>query len=113
MATILSAYGPPNAAQLSQPGVAKVWKTAREFEAMAIGQMLAPIFDTVDSAHGLFGGGSGEEAWRPMITQEMGKHISAGGGFGLAVPIFHQMLRMQEQRDMDSKSPAPQKEDAA
>ena len=87
----------PDAATLARPGVAAIWKTAQDFEALAIGQMLAPIFDTVDSSSGPFGGGAGEQAWRPMITQEMGKHISAAGGFGLAVPVFHQMLRIQEQ----------------
>jgi Rod binding domain-containing protein len=86
----------PDAAQLAQPGMAKAWKAAQDFEAMAVGQLLAPIFDTVDTAHGLFGGGDGEAAWRPMLTQELGKHMAAHGGLGLAVPIFHQILRMQE-----------------
>jgi Rod binding domain-containing protein len=87
----------PDATTLARPGVAAIWKTAQAFEAMAIGQMLAPIFDTVDSARGLFGGGAAEQAWRPMITQEMGRQIGAAGGFGLAVPVFRQMLLIQEQ----------------
>jgi Rod binding domain-containing protein len=90
--------GPPTAAELADPATARVWKTAKDFEATALGQMLAPMFNTVDSAQGLFGGGDGEAAWRPMLTQELAKTIATHGGLGIAVPVFHQMLRMQEAR---------------
>ena len=95
-ARILSPSNGPDATQLAQPGVAKLWKTAKDFEAMALGQMLQPIFNTVDTAHGILGGGAGETAWRPMLTQELAKQIATHGGLGLAVPVFHQMLQMQE-----------------
>lgn len=95
-AQILPPQAGPSAAQLSQPGVAKTWKAAKDFEAMALGELLAPMFDTVDTAHGLFGGGDGEAAWRPMLTQELAKQIASHGGLGLAVPVFQEMLRMQE-----------------
>ena len=97
MAAILSpAALPPDAAALAKPGAAKVWKTAQEFEAMALGQMLGPMMDTVDSSKNPFGGGTGESTWKPMLTQELAKHISRHGGLGIAVPVFHQMLQMQE-----------------
>jgi len=95
-AAILPASGPPDAAMLAQPAVAKAWHAAQDFEAMAIGQLLAPMFDTVDSAHGAFGGGDGEATWRPMLTEAMAKQMAAHGGIGLAVPVFQQMLLMQE-----------------
>jgi Rod binding domain-containing protein len=95
-AVILTQTGAPDAAQLAQPRIAKLWKSAQSFEAMALGELLGPMFDTVDSAHGPFGGGDGEATWRPMLTQEMARRIAAGGGLGLAVPVFHQMLQMQE-----------------
>jgi peptidoglycan hydrolase FlgJ len=72
---------------------AKLWKAAHDFEAMAIGQLLRPMFDTVDSAHGVFGGGDGEAAWRPMLVDAIGKQLAAHGGLGLATP----MLQAQEQ----------------
>jgi Rod binding domain-containing protein len=75
---------------------AQIAKAAQDFEAMAIGQLLQPMFDTVDTAHGLFGGGAGEEAWRPMLVQEIARQIEANGGLGLAKPIYDAMLRMQE-----------------
>lgn len=78
------------------PGTAKLWKAAQDFEAMALNQLLAPMFATVDSAHGAFGGGDGEETWKPMMVQELAKSMSHHGGLGLAVPVYNQMLRMQE-----------------
>lgn len=75
---------------------AAIAKSANDFEAMAIGQLLEPMFDTVDTAHDAFGGGPGEEAWRPMLVQEFAKQIAAHGGLGLAKPIYDAMLRLQE-----------------
>ena len=73
-----------------------LWKAARDFEAMVIGQLLQPMFETVDNSKSPFSGGHGEKAFKPMIVEEMAKKIAAGGGFGLAQPIYAQMLRMQE-----------------
>jgi Rod binding domain-containing protein len=75
---------------------AKLEKAAQDFEAMALGELLQPMFDTVDTAHSPFGGGDGEAAWRPMLVQEMAKQIAASGGLGLARPLYAAMLRMQE-----------------
>ncbi len=74
----------------------KIAKSAHDFETMAIGQLLQPMFDTVDTAHGLFGGGAGEEAWKPLLVQEFAKQIEARGGLGLAKPVYDAMMRMQE-----------------
>ncbi len=93
--TGMPALPAPSAAQ-PPADPAKMRKAARDFEAMAIGQLLQPMFDTVDTAKSLFGGGSGEAAWKPMMVQEMAKHIAAHGGIGLAAPIHAAMLRMQE-----------------
>jgi flagellar protein FlgJ len=75
---------------------AAVAKSAKDFEAMAIGQLLQPMFDTVDTSSHAFGGGRGEEAWKPMLVQEFAKQIAAHGGLGLAKPVYDAMLRMQE-----------------
>jgi Rod binding domain-containing protein len=74
----------------------RLWQAAKDFEAMAIGQMLAPMFDTADMAHSVFGGGDAEAAWRPMLVEAIGKQIAAHGGFGLAEPVYAAMLRAQE-----------------
>ena len=84
------------ASSLPPQQIAKTWRAAQDFEAMTLGQLLQPMFDANDQSNGLFGGGSGEEAWRPMLVNEMARKISSAGGLGLAGPIFAQMLRAQE-----------------
>ena len=83
-------------ATLSPAQKQKIAATAQQFEAMALGQMLAPMFDTVDNSKGPFGGGDAESAWKPMLVSELAKHVSAHGGLGLAQPIMQQMMRLQE-----------------
>ncbi len=75
---------------------AKLWKTARDFEAMALGEFLKPMFETSDTKKNLFSGGDAEQTWKPMLVDEIGKQIAATGGLGLAGPIHDAMLRMQE-----------------
>jgi flagellar protein FlgJ len=75
---------------------ANMWKAAHDFEAMALGEFLKPMFDTVDSKHNLFNGGDAEKTWKPMLIDEIGKQIAAQGGLGLAAPIHDAMLRIQE-----------------
>ena len=60
--------------------------------------ILGAFLDTVDTANSFFGGGSGEEAWRPMLVQEIAKQIAAHGGLGLAQPVYEAMLRTQEDK---------------
>ena len=84
------------ASTLPPQQVAKIGKAAHEFEAMAIGQLLQPMFDTVDESKGMFGGGEAEAQWKPMLVTAMAKNMAANGGLGLAQPIMQQMLRMQE-----------------
>jgi Rod binding domain-containing protein len=80
----------------SVPRDPKVWEAAKKFEAMTIGQMLAPMFDTDDISHSLMGGGDAEAAWRPMMIDAIGKQMEGRGGFGLAQPVYDAMLRAQE-----------------
>jgi|HubBroStandDraft_1064217.scaffolds.fasta_scaffold143752_2 Rod binding domain-containing protein len=87
---------PPPSADPDAPLDPKIWQAAQKFEAMAIGQMLAPMFDTVDLSKSKFGGGQGEAAFKPMMIDAIGKQMAAHGGFGLAQPIYAAMLRAQE-----------------
>ena len=76
--------------------VARIAKAAQEFEAMVLGQMLQPMFETIDLSKTPTGGGAGEAAWKPMMVNEIAKQMAKQGGLGLAKPVFAQMLRMQE-----------------
>ena len=89
---------PASGTSLPAAQVAKAWAAARKFEAMALGSLLKPMFSTVDTAHGLFGGGAGEAMWQPMLVEAVAKRMAAAGGLGLAQPIFQEMLRAQEQQ---------------
>jgi Rod binding domain-containing protein len=87
-------------ASVTRPSVpadpASLWKAARDFEAMALGEFLKPMFETMDASKNLFSGGEAEKTWRPMMVDEIAKQIAMNGGLGLAAPIHDAMLRMQE-----------------
>ncbi len=87
----------PATSTLPPAQTAKLWQAARDFEAMAIGQLLQPMFKTIDAAHSAFGGGEAEATWRPMLVDAIGKQMAAHGGIGLAIPVFNAMLHAQEQ----------------
>jgi Rod binding domain-containing protein len=97
---ILPAAAPPLAADISLPPaqVAKLWQAARNFEAMALGELLKPMFDTIDVSKSAFGGGSAEAQWRPLMIDAIGKQMASHGGLGLAEPVFKAMLRAQEHK---------------
>ncbi len=95
-AQILPAAAPLPSSTLPPDRVAKIWQAAKDFEAMALGQLLAPMFDTADPSHSAFGGGDAEAAWRPMLVDAIGKQMAAHGGLGLAAPVFSAMLHAQE-----------------
>jgi len=79
--------------------IAKLRQSASDFEAMALSEMLQPMFKTVDMSKGMFGGGAGEATWKPMMVDEMAKTIARAGGLGIGDAIFQQMLRTQEQHN--------------
>ena len=92
---VLPAAGPPPS-PLPPAQAAVLWAAAKRFEGMAIGALLAPIFATDHGAHGAFGGGNAEATWKPMLVSAIGKQIAAGGGLGLAAPVFAALLAAQE-----------------
>lgn len=81
---------------LSAEQVEKTRQSAKDFESMAVAELLRPMFQTVDSSKGLFGGGAGEAAWQPMMVNEMAKMLVKGGGIGIADAVLKEMLHMQE-----------------
>ena len=90
--------GPDAVSPGAAPVDARIWKAAQDFETMAINQLLEPMFSTVDTSQGFFGGGAGEQSFRPMLVTEMAKAVEQRGGLGLATPVYEQMLKMQEKR---------------
>lgn len=89
-ASALSAGSSPGAARDS-----RLARTAEEFEALFVAQMLAPMFETIKT-DGPFGGGGNERMYRSLMVQEYGKAIAAAGGIGIADSVQREMLRLQE-----------------
>lgn len=72
----------------------KIKKAAAEFESMVIAQMLQPMFEALDS-DGMFGGGTGERMFRPMLVDQYAQAMSKAGGIGIAQSVAEEMMRMQ------------------
>lgn len=76
----------------------KLGKTAEDFEAVFIAEMMKPMFEGI-STDGPFGGGKGEEIFRDMMVQEYGKIIARTGSIGIAGSVKEAMIQMQEEAD--------------
>jgi Rod binding domain-containing protein len=73
---------------------AEAERVAKQFEAMFVGQMLAPMFAGL-STDGLGGGGSGEAAFRPMLIDKYAEALTKQGGFGISDAVLKEILHMQ------------------
>lgn len=69
-------------------------RVAGEFEAIFIAEMLAPMFEGLET-DGLGGGGMGEEIFRPMLIERYAEALSRAGGVGIADSIVAELTRMQ------------------
>lgn len=76
----------------------KIQKSSKDFESVAIGEMLQPMFDTIDNSKGPFGGGNAEKQFRSLQVLELGKQISNAGGVGIAHQVYKKMIEMQSDR---------------
>ncbi len=70
-------------------------KTANEFEAMFLTQMLEHM-STGIKTDGPFGGGQGEAMFRSLLNQEYAGQLSKRGGIGIADHVYRQILALQE-----------------
>lgn len=78
-------------------GHLKMREASRDFEAHVIGALLQPMFEGLGQG-GLFGGGSAEAQWRPMLVAEYGRAIARAGGLGLADSVLATLQGMQQAR---------------
>lgn len=80
---------------VSPARMAQIDKTAKDYEAGFVGAMLESMFAGIKT-NKMFGGGSAEDMYRSLMTQEYGKAVAARGTLGIADTIKREMLRMQE-----------------
>jgi Rod binding domain-containing protein len=97
--------------RLAAPAQSEAMKrTAQEFEAVFLSQMLAPMFEGLDT-NGLGGGGIGEEMFRPMLIDSYAKSIAQRGGIGIADHLVAEFNRMQAEAatpaEASNSRPAP------
>ncbi|MFZ5718191.1 MAG: rod-binding protein [Pseudomonadota bacterium] len=72
----------------------KAKDVAQRFEAQFLSAMLQPMFAGIET-DGPFGGGHGEEMFRSLMTEAMGKQMAKAGGIGLADTVQREILKMQ------------------
>ncbi|HZF33290.1 MAG TPA: rod-binding protein [Candidatus Angelobacter sp.] len=87
----------PAAAQPGAPAIDRnspAYKSAKEFESVFLGQMVAQMYSGTE-AKGPFGGGFAEETYRSLFNQELGRQMSAGGGVGIADAVYAEILKLQ------------------
>jgi len=73
---------------------AAIHKTAVDFEATFLSQMMSHMFEGV-STPAPFGGGAGEDAFKSLLTDAYAKQLAKAGGVGVAASIQREMLKMQ------------------
>lgn len=84
------AAGPPDTAAR-----AAAWNTAREFEALLLGQFAAIMFSGIGT-DGPFGGGPAEDIYKTLLSEEYGKVLASAGGIGLAEAVYREIIKLQE-----------------
>lgn len=96
-----TAFVPPASAGLLQKPPAeagapeKLRTVAQEFESMVLSQLLAPMFDALET-DGLGGGGTGERMFRPMLVERYAQAMAGAGGIGVADSVLKELVRLQE-----------------
>lgn len=86
---------PTTAPRRPEPPVPpEVRRAAAEFEAVFLSEMLAPMFDGLDT-EGLGGGGMGEQIFRPMLVERYAQALSSAGGVGIADSVIRELMRLQ------------------
>jgi len=93
----LAALAPAVPVALSAAGDlhTKARNAAKEFESVFLNAMLQPMFSAV-KADGPFGGGTGSEVWRSLLTDEYAKTFAASGGIGIADHVYRALIAAQE-----------------
>lgn len=71
-------------------------RVANEFESVFLAEMMAPMFEGLETDD-LGGGGAGERMFRPMLVEQYANSIAKAGGVGIADSIIRELQRMQVQ----------------
>ena len=84
---------PPPLPAATPAQIAKVHKTAQDFESSFLQVMLGQMFDNVDT--GEFDGGEAESAFKSFMTEAFAGSMAKHGGIGLSKVLSHELLKLQ------------------
>ena len=98
----MSAAVTPLATPLAKPAEnPAARKTAEEFEAVFINELLSHM-DQGQSTEGAFTGGESEGIYRSLFDDAVAKQLAKRGGIGIADNIYREILKMQEAKEAKS-----------
>ena len=95
--TDLSTLGPTYQAATGSQNTAdttRIDEIAREFEALVLAQLLAPVFTSVEKSS-LTRAGPGEDAFETMLQEQYAKSIAERGGIGIADQVRASLIALQ------------------
>lgn len=67
---------------------------AKDFEAVFIAQMLAPLFSAVSTPE-IAGGGKSEDFFKSLLQESYAKAMAERGGFGVADHVQSALINLQ------------------
>jgi flagellar protein FlgJ len=88
---------PPADTQAAIKNRQDVQKSAKQFEAMFMTEMLNHMYEGVET-DGPFGGGHGEEVFRSFMIEEYGRKIAQSGQTKISDSLTREILHLQEQQ---------------
>jgi Rod binding domain-containing protein len=86
-------FAPQSGSRFTMPG-SRLDAAAKEFEAVFISQMLAPLFSSVSTPE-IAGGGKGEEFFKALLQDSYARAMAERGGFGLADHVKSSLIDLQ------------------
>jgi len=80
---------------ISAADAKKIDEVSKDFEAVFLTQMMAPMF-AGDDVSNYFGGGVAGDVYKNLMLNEYGKSIAQSGGIGIADQVKKELLKLQE-----------------
>ncbi|MEZ5895047.1 MAG: rod-binding protein [Parvularculaceae bacterium] len=76
--------------------LARAERAAKDFEAVVIAQLLAPMFKSVETP-AIAGGGKGQEYFNTLLQDHYAQAMAERGGFGIADQVKAALIEIQSQ----------------
>lgn len=77
----------------------KIKATAEDFESQFLGAMFGEMVSQLKGDGPLGDEGAGADAFRGLLTDELGRSVARAGGIGIAPSIYHELIRLQAAGD--------------